>query len=67
MLYFKYRKGKEIRTMTRDEMLTEVIRKWGFEHEFTIRFATACEKWHTEKAVELLYRWTMALDPEVWE
>lgn len=53
--------------MTRNEMLTEVIRKWGFENKYTIRFATACEKWHTEKAVELLYRWTMALDPEIWD
>ncbi|MDV3428240.1 MAG: hypothetical protein LIR50_14680 [Bacillota bacterium] len=53
--------------MTRDEMLTEVIRKWGFEHEFTIRFAKACDKWVTDKAVELLFKWTMALDPMAWE
>ena len=53
--------------MTRDEMLTEAIRKWGFEHEFTIRFARACENWHTDSAVEWLFRWTMALSPEIWE
>lgn len=53
--------------MTRDEMLTKVINKWGFEHEFTIRFANACEKFHSETAVQMLYNWTMALDPEVWE
>jgi hypothetical protein len=39
----------------------------GFEHEFTIRFAKACEEWATDKAVELLFKWTMALDPMAWE
>ncbi len=53
--------------MTRNEMLTKVIRKWGFEHKFTIRFANACEQFHSEVAVQTLYRWTMTLDPEVWE
>ena len=27
--------------MTRDEMMTQVIQKYGFEHETTIRFAQA--------------------------
>lgn len=27
--------------MSRDEMMTQVIRKYGFEHEETIRFAQA--------------------------
>ena len=53
--------------MTREEMLTNVIRKWGFEHEYTIRFATACEKWVSDDTVAMFYFWTMALIIEVWE
>lgn len=53
--------------MTREEMLTDVIRKWGFEHRVTIRFANACEKYKTERAVKLLYRWSMAINPEIWD
>lgn len=53
--------------MTRDEMLTTVICKWGFEHPYTIRFARACEQWHTNTAVELLFRWTMSLHGEAWD
>ena len=30
---------------TREEMLTEVIRMFGFEDKRTIDFATKCEKW----------------------
>ena len=29
--------------MTREEMLTLVIQKYGFEHEYTIQFAEAME------------------------
>lgn len=52
--------------MTRDEMLTNVIRKWGFEHPFTIRFARYCETLRCDFAVEKVYQWTMALSVEVW-
>ena len=31
-------KGKEIKTMTREEMLTRMIRLYGFEHEAVIQF-----------------------------
>lgn len=36
-------KGKEIKTMTREEMLTEVIRTRGFEDKWTIWFAELME------------------------
>lgn len=39
--YNRLIKRKELQTMTRDEMMTQVIRKYGFEHEETIRFAQA--------------------------
>lgn len=52
--------------MTREEMLTNVTRKWGFEHKFTIRFAKACESYYCDFTVGVLYRWLMSLDLEVW-
>ena len=38
LLYLNHRKGKEIKTMTREEMLTRMIRLYGFEHEAVIQF-----------------------------
>ena len=34
-----------IQRRTREEMLTEVIRMFGFEDKRTIDFATKCEEW----------------------
>lgn len=34
-----------IQRRAREEMLTEVIRLFGFEDERTIDFATKCEQW----------------------
>lgn len=34
-----------IQRRTREAMLTEVIRMFGFENKKTIDFATKCEKW----------------------
>lgn len=34
-----------IQRRTREEMLTEVIRMFGFEDERTIDFAAKCEEW----------------------
>ncbi len=49
-------------TKTRDEMLTNIIRKWGFEHNFTIDFAVAMEDAHfTDKMLTDLYRGLMDL------
>lgn len=37
----------------REQMLTEVIRFWGFEHNNTIEFATAMEIMNDEQLTEL--------------
>lgn len=37
----------------REQMLTEVIRFWGFEHKFTIEFAAAMETATDEELKEL--------------
>lgn len=34
-----------LKRRTREEMLTEVIRLFGFEDERTVDFATKCEQW----------------------
>jgi hypothetical protein len=34
-----------IQRRTREEMLTDVIRMFGFEDERTIDFATKCKEW----------------------
>ena len=41
--------------MTREEMLTEVIRKYGFENEWVVWFAGEVEKCESDKEVE----WSM--------
>lgn len=42
----KKNKRKEERTMKKnyEEMIDNVIRKWGFEHPITIEFCRLCEK-----------------------
>lgn len=48
--------------MTREKMLDNIIRKWGFEHTFTINFATVIEdKNFTDKMVADLYKGLMDL------
>ena len=47
--------------MTREEMLNDVIRKYGFEAPETIRFARVCEK-PSEMDVEILYGALMAMN-----
>jgi len=44
--------------MTREEMLTEVIRKWGFENENTIWFAKRMET-DTDEELEATFEVTM--------
>ena len=41
--------------MTKNEMLTLVIEKYGFEHEYTIQFAEAMEWMGREELEALLY------------
>lgn len=38
----------------KDQMLNEIIRTWGMEHEYTIEFATAMET-ATESELKELY------------
>ena len=38
----------------KDQMLNEIIRTWGMEHEYTIEFATAMET-ATEAELKELY------------
>lgn len=48
--------------MTREEMLDNIIKKWGFEHTFTIDFATVMEDKHfTDKMIIDLYKGLMDL------
>ncbi len=43
--------------MTRDEMLTEMIHLYGFEHEETIKFAKAMESpYISDHALEVVLR-----------
>lgn len=49
--------------MTRDEMLTLVIQKFGFEHEYTIQFAEAME-WMGLVELEALMNEVLALPIE---
>lgn len=41
--------------MTREEMLTNIIRHFGFEHPITIRFAGYCDNYMSDKAVQTAY------------
>ena len=48
--------------MTREKMLDNIIRKWGFEHNATITFAVVIEDEHfTDKMIADLYRDLMDL------
>ena len=56
--------------MTKDEMFTLVIRKFGMEHDYTIQFAEAME-WLGQTELETLLYETLALpfeaDEEEWD
>ena len=45
--------------MTRDDMLDGIIRKYGFEHERTIKFAAMCDdpKVDTGRLAQLFIKW----------
>ena len=55
MCYNKLIKRKEDLKMTREEMLTNIIRKFGFEHQNTIHFAYMCETCRSEKSLQVAY------------
>ena len=50
--------------MTREEMLTLIIKKFGFEHEYTIQFAEAME-WLGRKELEALMNEVLALPLDI--
>lgn len=58
--YNRLIKRKGDMTMSRDEMMTQVIRKYGFEHEETIRFAQAVMDQMDRTALEDLFKEVMA-------
>lgn len=37
--------------MTRDEMMNNVIRKYGFEHPWVIQFCKFCDEWEDVKVL----------------
>ena len=45
--------------MTREEMMNEVIRRFGFEAPETIRFCTYCEEFSEDKTIIIAYMWLM--------
>ncbi len=56
--------------MTKDEMLTLVIQKFGFEHEYTIQFAEAMEWLGQEELTALLAEvlaLPLAVEDDEWE
>lgn len=48
--------------MTREEMLTNVIRIFGFEHENTIRFARAVERFYNDEVLIRYYYYIINSD-----
>ena len=52
-------RNKEDTKMTRDDMLDGIIRKYGFEHERTIKFAAMCDdpKVDTGRLAQLFIKW----------
>ena len=51
--------------MTREEMMNEVIRKYGFESYIAIKFCEIVEEWVSDFAVEQMFIIAMALGYEV--
>ena len=45
--------------MTREEMINNVIRRFGFEAPETIRFCTYCEKFRSDEVIAVTYMWFM--------
>lgn len=45
--------------MTREEMMDNVIRKFGFEAEITIQFCTLCEIIDENATVDVAYNYVM--------
>lgn len=50
-------RGKQL---SREEMMDEVIKKYGFEHELTILFCKACEECESYSKIRWAYIMLMA-------
>ena len=48
----------------KEQMLTDIIRTWGMEHEYTIEFATAME---TATEAELKELYTDIIDRPIYD
>ena len=35
--------------ITREEMMNDVIRRYGFEHPWVVQFCQFCDEWENEK------------------
>ena len=35
--------------ITREEMMNDVIRRYGFEHPWVVKFCEFCDEWENEK------------------
>ena len=51
--------------MTREEMMNEVIRRYGFENNTTLTFCKIAEEWVSDFAVEQMFIVAMACGYEV--
>ena len=51
--------------MTRDEMMDEVMRKYGFENDIALTFCRIAETWESDLAVEEMFVITMAHGYEI--
>ena len=64
VLYFNHKgKKKEIAKMDKNEMMDDVARKFGMEHEYTIDFCSMVESgWYSEGMILWHYIVLMAMD-----
>ena len=51
--------------MTRDEMMDEVMRKYGFENDIALTFCRIAETWESDLAVEVMFVIAMAHGYEI--
>ena len=46
--------------LTKEQMMDNAIRRFGFENEWVIAFCSACEcGLYSDKLIEMLYNWKM--------
>ena len=63
VLYFNHKGEKEIAKMDKNEMMDDVARKFGMEHEYTIDFCSMVESdWYSEGTILWRYVVLMGMD-----